>query len=301
MANGQLWGLPLGADANVLAYNQPLLSAGQVAPQPFWSASAFDAACARLVRRDATGNLTQTGAMLQSVPFAIWLWQQGADVLSPDGKSTAFDGPAGVKALTWLVNDVNVNGGAAAQDRLVGLTTLTGGVQGVFTSGKLGLFPATFNSFVRLKQANPQMTFHLATLPTIDGGTPSTMADVIYAFSPEKSANPQPEATWQFVKWLATNPVAQAAFYRAGAIPASLPAQQASALASDPDAQIMLQALKVARNPQSIDWEPDVANQLNNAVQQALNGQSTVKQALDQANTQGTQTIQQNLRLSSPA
>lgn len=298
LVKNQLWGLPLGGDANVLAYNAKLLAAAKVQPAPNWSTSAFSAACAALVQRDTHGHLLQTGSILGlSITFAVWLWQQGADVLSPDTKSPAFNNAAGLKALNWLLSNQQVNGGPGEIGRLVSLTTLTEGITGVFTHGKLGLLPTTYSGFRRLQSQSPQFPMHLATIPTLDGGQPATAADVIYAFSPQQAAAPQPEGTWQFIKWLATNPDAQAAMLAGGVMPALRSAQQAPALTGDADATLMLQALQVARTPQDAVWEPEVASELDMDVQKTLNGQMTPQQALADASAHAVQTIQQAVTL----
>jgi ABC-type glycerol-3-phosphate transport system substrate-binding protein len=294
----ELWGLPLGADANILAYNTKLLAEAKIQPAPYWSTSAFLAACAALVKRDSNSHLLQTGAIFDhNVPFAVWLWQQGADILSADYKTPAFNNAAGLKALNWLLTNQQTNGGAAAIGRLVSLTTLTEGINGVFNHAKLGIMPVTCSGFLRLKGQTPQVSMHAATLPTIDGGQPATAADVIYAFSPQQATAPQPEGTWQFIKWLATDTDAQNAMFGGGIMPALLTAQQSSAITNDPDAQVMLQALKVARTPQEALWEPEVASNLQQNVQKALNGQATAQQVLTDASNQALKTIQADMKL----
>lgn len=298
IANKQLWGLPIGGDCNVLAYNAKLLAAANVHPAPYWSTSAFLAGCSALVKRDSAGHLLQTGAIFdQSIPFPIWLWQQGAHVLSADGKTPAFNNAAGLRAMQWLLANQHTNGGAAEIGRLVSLTTLTEGIGGVFSHGKLGLLPATFSSFVRLKKQAPQVPVRLATLPTLDGGKPATSADVIYAFSPQQASAPEPDGSWQFIKWLATDAGAQGSIFADGVIPALLAAQQSSTVRSDADAQTMLQALKVARTPQDFAWQPEIASLLAGDVQKVLNGQATPQQALADAGTRAQRTIQQDVTL----
>jgi multiple sugar transport system substrate-binding protein len=34
--------------------------------------------------------------------FANWVWSRGGDILSPDGKTVAFDSQAGLDTLNWL-------------------------------------------------------------------------------------------------------------------------------------------------------------------------------------------------------
>jgi ABC-type glycerol-3-phosphate transport system substrate-binding protein len=138
---------------------------------------------------------------------------------------------------------------------------------------------------------------HLATIPTLDGGQPATAADFIYAFSPQQATAPQPEGTWQFIKWLATNSDAQAALLDGGIIPALHSAQQTPTLTGDADAGLMLKALQVAHTPQDAVWEPEVASELDMDVQKALNGQVTPQKALADASAHAVQTIQQAVTL----
>ena len=294
MYKNALWGLPLGMDGTVLATNPALLSAAKVTPTPEWTTSAFDAACTALVKRDDHGNLLQAGAILsQGPPFQIWLWQQGTDLLTANGTAPAFDSPAGLKALNWLLANQQLNGGPQGIGRLVSLTTLTEGIPGVLTHGKLGMLPTTYGDFSRLISQHPKLPLGLATLPTLDGGQPATLYDGIYAFSPQQSAHPHPEGTWQFMRWLATDPHAQARLFAGGTIPASLAAQQAPDVASSANAKVMLQALAAGRVPQDFLWTSQVSSQVDVVVQQALNGQATAQQALDKAKAQAQHDIQQ--------
>ena len=298
MVNDQLWGLPIGLDATVLAASSKLLDSAKVAASPDWSTNNFDAACAALVKRDSRGQLQQTGAILSSgLPFEIWLWQQGADILTADGRAAAFDGPAGLKSLQWLIANQQVNGGALAIGRLVSTATLTEGVSGAFTHGKLAMMPATYGTFVRLKKQPDSLPMRLVTLPTLVGGSPATLADNLYAFAPAQSADPHPEGAWQFIRWLATDPKAQAALFGGGTIPSLLAAQQAPPVAGDPDAAVMLQALRSGRVEQNFPWTAEVAGQLNAMIPQALDGRLSAQQALDQARAQAARTIEQDVTL----
>ncbi|MCL4508605.1 MAG: extracellular solute-binding protein [Chloroflexi bacterium] len=292
-----LWGLPIATDARVLVYNEKLLGSIHVQPTAFWPAGAFNEACQRLVQRDTTGHLIQTGAVLQGLPFEIWLWQFGTDILSPDGKDLGFTGPAAVQALRWLLNNEQLNGGAQEIGRLVSLTTLTEGVTGLFTHGKLGAMPTTFSQFRRLRSQTPQLPMGIATLPTLPGGKPSTELDAIYAFSPQQSSHPYPDASWQFIKWLATDPEAQALIYQAGTIPALQSAQQSSSIVSDASAQAMLKAMTAGRFPQKFLSAQEIASDLDNAVNRALLQGSGAKAAIATAERQGEQILKQNAAL----
>ncbi|MCL4541143.1 MAG: extracellular solute-binding protein [Chloroflexi bacterium] len=300
IAHNSLWGLPVATDAHVLICNQHLFSAAKVQPQPFWSSTLFDEACTKLVQKDSQGYLTQTGAILQGVPFEIWLWQLGTDILTSNGKGIGFSGPASQAALSWLMHNEQMNGGAQEIGRLVSKTTLTEGINGVFTHGKLGMLPGTFSDYYRMRNlpSGAAVPLSLAALPVLSGGKPSTLLESIYAFIPQASAHPYPEDSWQFIKWLATDSRAQTTIASAGAIPALTAAQQQPPLASDPAAQLMLKVIASGRYLQEYSAAMEIAGGLNNDVDQALAGAISPQRALANAISQGQQVLRQNARLS---
>ncbi|MEU4546776.1 extracellular solute-binding protein [Nonomuraea dietziae] len=69
---------------------------------------------------DVTNYWADPAATLNQSFYPL-LWQAGDDVFKPDGRSVAFAGPEGVKALTFLKQ--LADGGHLEKDLLTGLPT----------------------------------------------------------------------------------------------------------------------------------------------------------------------------------
>lgn len=106
-ANGHVYGVPYLSAPRLLVYRKDLFEqAGLPHPPRTWSEWA--AGAAKLTERNERGTITRAGIAFNM--NGIWqyfvnlLWQNGGDVLTPDGKRAAFNSPEGVEALQFLVD-----------------------------------------------------------------------------------------------------------------------------------------------------------------------------------------------------
>ncbi len=114
--NGKIWAAPLNESNCILYYNKDMFkAAGLKAPTKVadaWTLDQLLAAAIKLTKKDASGNVKVYGIMPQMFSVdnrnegmtytqVLWTWWFGADILSPDGKTSKgyFDGPASLKAL----------------------------------------------------------------------------------------------------------------------------------------------------------------------------------------------------------
>ena len=114
--NGKIWAAPLNESNCVLYYNKVMFKeAGLTAPTRLanaWTTDQLLQAAIKLTKKDAAGNVKVYGIMPQMFSVdnrnegmtytqMLWTWWFGADVISPDGKTTRgyFDSPASLKAL----------------------------------------------------------------------------------------------------------------------------------------------------------------------------------------------------------
>ena len=105
-----LYALPADFTPMMLYYNRRLFAqAGIPEPQEGWTWDEFRADCRRLtVWPPGTPHPTQYGFEVQNwMPGWIpWIWQNGGDVLTPNGKHAAgaLDSPATAEAVQFFVN-----------------------------------------------------------------------------------------------------------------------------------------------------------------------------------------------------
>jgi multiple sugar transport system substrate-binding protein len=131
------------------------------------------------------------------------VWGRGGDVLSPDRKKATFNGPEGVAALTFDVN--NIKSKAAYVSK--GFDW-----QNDFGAKKVAMSPPTTiagDPFIA-KAVNDAFEIGMAPVPTLPGKPLRSLFSgtnlAIMKSTPEKQ-----QAAWDFVKWL-TEPK-QSAFW----------------------------------------------------------------------------------------
>jgi len=110
-----LYALPADFTPMVLYYNRRLFDAAGVPyPQEGWTWEEFREDCKRLTLwPHGASHPTQYGFQLQNgMPgWIMWIWQNGGDVLTPDGKRAAgaLDSPATAEAVAFFTDLVKVD------------------------------------------------------------------------------------------------------------------------------------------------------------------------------------------------
>lgn len=106
---GQLYGLPLAVQPTVLQYDRRLFDAAHLdPPDGSWTWTTFLNAARALTRPEGENggqfgvNLLNTGNV---VP--IFIWQNGGDLLSPDGRRSLLNEAAQIEAIKFLYDLVN--------------------------------------------------------------------------------------------------------------------------------------------------------------------------------------------------
>ena len=103
VSDGKQYGLPESFSNVVLFYNKTLFDkAGVAAPTASWTWADEQAAAAKLT--DATAKVWGDYQPISYNEYYKAVAQAGGQFLSADGKSAAFDSPAGIAAAKWLVD-----------------------------------------------------------------------------------------------------------------------------------------------------------------------------------------------------
>jgi multiple sugar transport system substrate-binding protein len=104
VANGHVFGLPYLSAPRLLVYRKDLFQkAGLKCPPVTWND--WVASGEALTQRNDRGMIVRAGINAQGgwQDFIALLWENGGDILTPDGKHAAFNSPAGVEALQYYV------------------------------------------------------------------------------------------------------------------------------------------------------------------------------------------------------
>jgi multiple sugar transport system substrate-binding protein len=133
---GHFYGLPWVMTPLIFYYNKKLFDdVKQAYPTRDWDWATFREAAKRLTKIDPGGRATQWGFLQYDwPPYLIWVWQNGGDVLTNEGKPT-FDRPETIEALDFMrqlvvVDKVSPTGGTVTQM----------GPNELFKSGRVAMF-----------------------------------------------------------------------------------------------------------------------------------------------------------------
>jgi multiple sugar transport system substrate-binding protein len=105
VADGHVYGIPYLSAPRLLVYRKDLFrKAGLKYPPRTWAEWASTGQALR--ERNDRGAYTRAGINVQGgwQDFVMLLWQNGGDILTPDGRHAAFNSPAGVEALQYYVD-----------------------------------------------------------------------------------------------------------------------------------------------------------------------------------------------------
>lgn len=192
-----IYGLPLTVDARAVFYNKKLLQAAGVQPPKTWAA--LRTAAIKLTKRDASGKLLVSGFALDDVGlFSMWLKQAGGNMLTPDGKKTAFNSPAGLQVLEFWDTLLN-------KDKVyeTGFGRGEGNAQDPFVTGKIAMGyngPWNINAYKKYGQA---LDFGIVPPPAGPTGARGAVMGGFGLALTQASKNK--DAGWEFIKWWLNN------------------------------------------------------------------------------------------------
>src|SRR5688572_29945346 len=114
MANGtykgKVYGIPFQRSTIVLYWNKDAFKDAGLDPEkPPTNWNEMRTMAAKLVKKDAGGNVSRWGVMVPSTGYAYWMFQafareNGQDLMNPEGNRTNFAHPDVVSALEYWVN-----------------------------------------------------------------------------------------------------------------------------------------------------------------------------------------------------
>src|SRR5919199_3214444 len=138
--NGRIRAIPALVDDLAVVYNKKLFKeAGISEPNPDWTWNDFRAIAKKLT--DPGKGVFGTGWPGVGDEDCVWrlwplVWQQGGDILSPDGKQVGFSGASGLNSLSLIYQMASV-------DKSIYVDTTPGSekMMRVFNSGRMGMMP----------------------------------------------------------------------------------------------------------------------------------------------------------------
>jgi sn-glycerol 3-phosphate transport system substrate-binding protein len=273
-----VWGVPFQRSTIVLYYNKAMFKAAGLDPdQPpkTWDAMVADA--------KKLTNADHYGVMIPSGGFPYWMFQalaieNGVTLMSDDGTHVSFNSPGAVEALRYwvsLAQDAKVS-----PKGIIDWSTL----RQAFVQGKTAMMWHTTGNLTAVKH-DATFDFGVAMLPANKRPGSPTGGGNFYLF--KGASTDQQKGALTFIRWMTAPEQAAQWSIATGYVGTGEAAYQTQALrdygATFPQAMVARDQLKVAVPELSTHDAARVREALNNALQSAVTGTATPKQALDKA------------------
>jgi len=268
--DGGLYGVPLDVEALALFYRTDVLAAaGYDKPPATW---AEFSAMAKALTKNGKHGVALFGGW-GAFEFYPWLWQAGAEVLSADNKKAVFNSPEAVSALQMWVD-------LQASAMPPGMATAAeDDVKGPFVSGSVAMFTSGPWTIPALQKAGIDGKWAVAPMP--GGKNQATVLGGMDLLVLKNSKHAQEAKT--FLSWLMKDENIKQYYVEIGGLPAKVALFDDPAFAADPYVSQFKAILKQARSRPAVAASNDVDAALGKAVQAALAGTQSPKQALDTA------------------
>jgi len=291
MANGtykgKTYGIPFQRSTIVLYWNKEAFKEARLDPEKApgtWDEMASMAS--KLVKKDASGNVSRWGVSVPSTGYAYWMFQafareNGQDLMNKDGNQTNFAHPDVVAALQYW-RDL----GAKMKVMPEG-TVEWGTLRQAFTEGKTAMMWHTTGNLTAVKD-NAKFPFGVAMLPASKQRGSPTGGGNWYIF--KKSSAAERKAALQFIQWI-TAPERTAEWSIAtgyvGTRPDAYETPKLKEYVSGfPQAAVARDQLKFATAELSTFQTGRVRKALDDAVQSALTGGKSPADALKGAQSE---------------
>ena len=281
---GKTYGIPFQRSTPVLYWNKEAFAeAGldpDVAPANWDEMVEFGK---KLTKKDASGNVSQWGVRIPSAGFPYWLFQglstpAGAILANSDGNKTNFNDPQVVEALEYLV-------ALSAEHGVMQPGSIEWGpTPKAFFERDTAMMWTTTGNLTNVRK-NAPFDFGVAMLPAKERRGAPTGGGNFYLF--KDSSDDQKAAAVEFVKWI-TAPEQAAVWAIATGYVAPRPdaweTDAMKAYAADfPPALVARDQLEFAVAELSTYENGKVTQTFNDALAAAIAGESSAKDALDQA------------------
>lgn len=272
----RLLSFPFNRSIYVIYFNKPeLTKVGFPNGPKTWDD--MQAACDKIVQDAMQCYAVQPGPD----SFIPLVWSRGADVLSPDLKTATFNGPEGVAALTFDVNNIKAKKAYVSK----GFDW-----QNDFGAKQVAMSPVTTiagDPFIA-KAVNGAFEIGMAPVPTAQGKPVKSLFSgtnlAIMKSTPEKQ-----QAAWDFINWLTQTK--QTAYWtvQTNYLPVRKSALNEQSLkdyiAKTPRFQVALDLIPTGAPGISVAGWTDGKTYLQDAVTAATSLTADPKQALDDAAT----------------
>lgn len=293
---GKPFGLPqttAGVDP-ILMYNRRVFTQFGLDPaKPPKTWQEMESAAQKLTQREGD-KLSRIGFVATNRPYWEWLALNNGDMFTPDGKKVAFNGAEGQETLAWLADFTQrTYGNSKAVKDFYAANRTSAAIRGArlpWYDGKEAMFAEIVSMFFRIDEEEPGFPLG-AAVPPYNGKNPKakskTIANYVWVYAIPQ-ASKQHDPAWTLTKYISIEDGARKALL-AQKRPAAVRKFNEEKAYRDLNpywGDVVLKNLEASVSmPQSPAWD-DITKAVNKAVNNVLDGNVGVKEALSQASTE---------------
>lgn len=284
---GKVWALTYCADPNfAFCWNKALFKKAGLNPdRPPRTIEELDR-LAQTLTQDKDGRLLSVGLIPWDQYGAAnslftWGWAFGGKFYDERAQRITANDPRVVKALEWMVSYSKRMGITRVNSATSGWGT---GASNPFITGNLAMRSVHISTLQEMKQYAPNLDYGIAPLPgSPDGEIGSSWVGGWLMAIPRGSA--QPEAGWDFMRWVCTTPEGTSAVAEeVGLLPGFRHAPAIAKVKKDPGLRMFVDILENTKHQRPVmPVQAFFMGSLDRAVERALYGKQTPKESLDQA------------------
>jgi len=287
---GSMWTMPFNKSLYLLFYNIDLLKEQNLKVPQTWDEFVT---VARALTKEEGGRVLRYGFVVRPNVdyFTTMLLANGGAFLRTE-REVAFNSPAGVEALQWLVDLVQ---------KYKVAYVLPGFADADFGAGKVAMYIATNPGLSFAKAAvGGKFQVGLAALPykkTKDKKTKATILSGTDVAIMARSSPEQQAAAWKYIKFLTSTNGTTRWSLRTYYMPVRRSARDSTLmrvyLRDNPEHKAGLDSLEFAKTePSMAEWQ-EIRDIISDAVEQAVLGKASPPQALDAAAQKANRLLQQ--------
>lgn len=285
--NGDLWGMMITSNSNVLAYRPDVFAEAGLDPDsPPTDIAALDAASEALEMMDDAGNIERVGLLPEAIRW--WGFIFGGSFYDEENQQITANSEQVVAALDWMGSYWERLG----PEKVAAFTSGFGdymSTQNPLFAGKEGM-KQVGEWFIQFNNRfAPEQEIRMIAAPPPAGGRANcTLFDGSVFTIPTGVA--APDASWEFIKFLSQDEIMGEFCYNIFNIPPKVAAASEERFMAEPRFQLAVELLngENAFGPDKMPVNDFLASRLAEAESAVKQGQLTAQEALDRV-TQETQ------------
>lgn len=281
-SDGTVFGIPKDWNTLGLVYNKTMLQQAGLSDPSTWSWSDLQNAAQKMTQ----GNVKGIALPPDASRMGAFVFANGGQMISNDGKTASFNSQAGVDAATFYTSFEKNKTGAMPKDLGAGWDGEAFGKQQVamtFEGGWLIPFMA---------QTYPNVQYGIAPMPKAANGQRGNLIfeNAWAAYSQTK----HPDAAWKLIQYMTGQEYQTEVLHAGFALPTIQALSSDSYFSSHPDVKALADGAAYGKADFYGPADSQIHSELANALEAVMLGKSDPKAALDTAAQNVDTWIQQN-------